>query len=147
MIPHGFMLVRLAACALCLFGALWWGVEGVTLFLKWRPVTGEVIGRSYSDAQQLADRADHPWDRVTNLDPHSIKATVTDILRVRYVVDGRVYEQDVRTGHLRGERADSSPLLWYDPQDPSRLLRNGPGLSFGCAAAALFAAALCSGLL
>ena len=126
----------------CLALAVWWAVEGIRLFSRYRLVAGVVVDHSYTDAQQMQDRATHPMDRLAAWDPRAIKATVSDTLRVRYTVDGRDYEQLVRSGHLRGERADSVRSLWYDPSDPSRLLRNGPGNSFACAAMALFVALL-----
>ena len=126
----------------CVMLAAWWIVEGLRLFLRYRPVTGILVDHSYTDAQKVRDRTAHPMDRLAAWDPHAIKATVSDTLRVRYKVDGRDYEQVIRSGHMRGVSADSVRTLWYDPGDPSRVLRNGPGNSFAGAAAVLFFALL-----
>ena len=134
------LTVLTVAMIVCLALAAWWTIEGLRLFLRYRPVTGIVVEHTYTDAQQMRDRAAHPLDRLAAWDPHAIKATVSDTLRVRYKVNGRDYEQLLRSGHLRGESADSVRNLWYDPSDPSRVLRNGPGNSFACAAAVLFLA-------
>ena len=134
--------IQAGLAGICIAGALWWVIEGVRLFLRYRRVVAEVTDRTYSDAQQQLDRRAHPWDRLRNLDPHSLKATIPDLLRVRYSVDGKSYEQGIRTARLRGQPSSPTRVVWYDPDDPTQILRNGPGSSFWCAAGALILAGI-----
>ena len=134
--------VQLVLAGICLFGALWWVLEAARLFLRYRSATAEVVDRTYTDQQQQRNRADHPWDRIINLSPHSLRHAVADIIRVRYTVAGREYQQVITTGRLRGVAASRNRTVWYDPDDPGRILQNGPVSSLRCSLAALIFAGM-----
>ena len=68
-------------------------------------------------------------------------------MRVEYEVAGKRYEHDIETHSIDGldmTGPDDMPILWADPENPSRVERHGPGfwaialLALGFAAAAIY---------
>jgi hypothetical protein len=68
-------------------------------------------------------------------------------MRLEYEVAGQSYEHDVETRMVDGLRMtapDDMPILWTDPNNPTRVERHGPGLwvmalvVVGCVATAIF---------
>jgi hypothetical protein len=71
----------------------------------------------------------------------------TSDMRVEYEVGGQRYEHDLETRSIDGldvTAADDMPILWADPDNPSRVEAHGPGfwvlalLALGLAASAIF---------
>lgn len=67
--------------------------------------------------------------------------TESATIQVRYVVDGREYLKELRTVVRKGERPESTLMLWYEPADPARATDKGIswlglGLAFSLLAAA-----------
>ena len=119
----------------------------VFLLVARRPVLAVTLGTSVSEEERLAQRHKYRiqrfggplFDEDTPLDTH--------LLRVKYVVDGREYRQQVRKQIRAGDPADPAPLLWYDPADPSRVTAEGLGMPLLGLVLALGSAAALAGWL
>ncbi len=123
--------------------ASWAAFDAARQLMTMRPVRGRVTDASYSEAERLAARAKHPWDWLYKVTAGNAKPVVRDVLTVEYDVAGTRYRRQVETAHLRGDRANHSPMVWYDPDDPGRMTIDGPGGSALVAVIALgFAASL-----
>lgn len=112
---------------LCLALAAWCLRDAVRLLLFRRPTPGRVVASSYGEAERLIARDAHPWDWLYKVTAGNKKPVVKDVLTIEYEVDGRRHHAAVETAHMRGDRADRNPTVWYDPHDPDRMTINGPG--------------------
>lgn len=92
-----------------------------------QPVQALTGDTDLTEMQRLRDR-DMVWvARADNLPTEDDIPFRVVMARVAYEVDGVAYRADVRLLTRKGAQADTVPIIWYDPADPSRATGSGPG--------------------
>jgi len=114
----------LTACAVLAIAPL---ARILFLFGFREPRLARVVGSDYGEGERLADRDFHLVALVdgkfTGDDFHYRDRTV----RACYEVRGREILGDVTVSVHKGDRIDTSLIVWIDPADPHRPTARGPG--------------------
>jgi hypothetical protein len=112
--------IAAALCAIAMMRILF-------LLLFRKPVRARTCGTDLSEMQRCYDGEMHQAARFDGL-PTADDIPVRGVLaRVAYEVDGAQYRSDVCLVTAKGDQADATPLVWYDPAYPSRATGFGLG--------------------
>lgn len=91
-----------------------------------RPVATRAVDHDYGEYERLMDRDLRLPARVDNVPTSADIPFRSTATRVAYEVAGAEYRADVSLLTFKGERAETMPVVWYDPAHPERI-SPGPG--------------------
>lgn len=126
---RAFLLI-VAAC-LCMLAVS----RMAFLLLFRRPVCARIGQTGLTDMQRAHDRDMYRLARMDGLPTPEDVPYRSVLARVAYEIEGVEHRGDVYLITPKGQRPEASPVVWYDPADPSRV----SGLGLGSAASLLLA--------